>query len=67
MDLRTELQQKAAEQVPAGCYTWARQAKHKPSEVKGSSHTGLLVTRTCTRTSWQGSRVQGKRAESPSK
>ena len=26
--------------------------KHRPSEVKGSSHTGLLVTRTHTRTSW---------------
>ena len=34
--------------------------KHRPSEVKGLSHTGLLATRTCTRTSWQGSRVQGK-------
>ena len=34
--------------------------KCRPSEAKGSSHTGLLVTRTCTRTSWQVSRVQGK-------
>ena len=41
--------------------------KHRPSKVKGLSYTGLLVTRTCTRTSWQESRVQGKRAESPSK
>ena len=41
--------------------------EHRPSEVKGLSHTGLLVMRTCTRTSWQGSKVQGKRAESPSK
>ena len=41
--------------------------KCRPSKVKGSSHAGLLVTRTCTRTSWQGSRIQGKRAESPSK
>ena len=31
--------------------------KCRPSKVKGLSHTGLLVMRTCTRTSWQGSRV----------
>ena len=41
--------------------------EHRPGKVKGLSHTGLLVMRACTRTSWQGSRVQGKRAESPSK
>ena len=34
--------------------------KCRPSKVKGLSHTGLLVMRTCTRTSWQGSRDQGK-------
>ena len=31
--------------------------KCRPSKVKGSSYTGLLVMRTHTRTSWQGSRV----------
>ena len=34
--------------------------EHRSSKVKDLSHTGLLVTRGCTRTSWQGSRVQGK-------
>ena len=28
--------------------------EHSPSGIKGSSYTGLLVTETCTRTSWQG-------------
>ena len=31
--------------------------KCRPSKAKGLCHTGLLVTRTCTMTSWQGSRI----------
>ena len=39
--------------------------KCRPSKVKGSSYTGLLVTETCARTSWQGQGFRDKEQRVP--